>query len=160
MNIVKRLLNVFLFTALLIFLIGLAARVGDYKNSLDAREAACKQQIALEKAALNPPFEILTDGKYLYTINGNRVETDALLTQADIKEIRSELGGEMGDPVLAEARDVCNGHLSIFSVLKSEDYWAIPLMICLLIFVLNYILFGKVTLWNRVSGPERTEKPK
>lgn len=158
MNIVKRLLNVFLLTALLIFLVGLADGVGDYKNSLDAREAACKKQIALEKAALNPPFEKLTDKKYLYTINGKRVETDTLLNQADIKEIRSELSGEMGDPVLTEARNVCNGDLSIFSVLESEDYWAIPLMICLLIFVLNYILFGKVTLWNSVSGSERAEK--
>jgi hypothetical protein len=158
MNIVKRLLNVFLLTALLIFLVGLADGVGDYKNSLDAREAACKKQIALEKAALNPPFKKLSDKKYLYTINGKRVETDTLLNQADIKEIRSELSGEMGDPVLTEARNVCNGDLSIFSVLESEDYWAIPLMICLLIFVLNYILFGKVTLWNSVSGSERAEK--
>ena len=41
-----------------------------------------------------------------------------------------------------------------------KNDFGISVMLFLMIAVLNYILLGKVTLWNRVSGSERQEKPK
>lgn len=159
MNIVKRLLNVFALFGSTLFLISFGFGVNEYLQSVKDRDEACQQKIELDKSAKNPPFKVVTekDGReyYLYTINGKRIQADGRLTKADVEKIRADLGGEAGDLAWTEARNRCDAKLPIYEIFYNET--GLWFGVVLLTMLLNYILLGKATLWNRVESPPKDQ---
>jgi len=154
MNIIKRLLNAFVLIGAVLILIGFGFGVNEYLQSLKERVGACEREAELDVVVKNPPFKIVTekDGRvyFVYTINGKRIKAEGRLTQVEIDEIRSELANE--------ARSRCNSESQIYEIFSDEI--GILFGGGFLLLLLNYILFGKFTLWNRVADTQKSDDGK
>ncbi len=126
MNIVKRLLNVIVLYG--VFLCGVAVyewgnAALEYKVALDNQTSACRR-VQVARAQWSRSEE-------------------------SIDVLARKFGGE---PVFEPDASICKVSPLGEVFAKGREEAAFGLGVLLLIAVLNYILFGRVTLWNRVES--------
>ena len=136
MNVVKRLLNVMSLVCLLFVFVGLKDAIDEYNKKRIEREESCRRLTPLgavqDGSDPNPFWRYLPD--------------------ADGKTI---------DEVIASTKAQCDKKIHWIQPYGSaKTVVGSAASLAALVAVLNYILLGKITLWNRVSGSDRAEKPK
>ena len=132
MNIVKRLLNVCTVIALIALTLALYGWGRGYSVY---RGELSAQQIACEK----------------------QLEFDRKIAE------REAMPRDQREPMFipdVSYQYLCERKVESNVFVYGKNDFGISVMLILMIAVLNYILLGKVALWNRVSGSEQTEKPK
>ena len=137
MNSVKRLLNVLL--AISIGMVAYGVLIGGFSHIKAAtdRNKSCEFATSFEQG-----------------LTKLEKTNPAQLTQQQT-DIATELKRRI--PIL-QAR--CKESIGIIVLMSGKTFLLVALIMAMLVISLNYTLFGKITLWNRFSGSEQTEKPK
>jgi hypothetical protein len=137
MNIVKRLLNVLL--AISIGMVAYGVLIGGFAHIKAAtdRNKSCEFATSFEQGAAK-----------LEKTN------PAQLTQQQ-KDLATEVKRRI--PILQAQ---CKESIGLNVLMSGKTFLLVASIMAMLVILLNYILFGKITLWNRFSRSEQTEKPK
>ena len=126
MNIVKRLLNIVMLYGIVLCCVAMyewGNAALEYKVALNNQESACRRVQAAREQWLR--------------------------SEVSIDVLARKFGGE---PVFEPDASLCKASPLGEVFAKGREEAAFGLGVLLLIAVLNYILFGKVTLWNRVPS--------